>query len=311
MRKGSQRALLIIVTFFVLLSCALGYVYWRTPIGGVFAYLFVSEKPIAGTISLYEFEGAASESSIRFLLYKPPGYDVSETRYPTIYHLHGAAPIPPDLMLAVMRRDLNWLAYALEKSVDAGEIESALIIAPYDGSGISMWSDGKNSVLAETALILDTIPYVDSQFRTIALRSSRAIQGISMGGFGAIKNTLKFPELFSVCANYDGAVHDWETLTTERPHIAQQVFGSDKSYFESYSPWHLAADHHSGLIECRSNVGLLKEYNLKLRVLLSEHKIKHVYTETSCAHDMACLIKQSGQETFAFIGDAWRRNQLE
>lgn len=43
-------------------------------------------------------------------------------------------------------------------------------------------------------------PHIDATQRTIASREGRAIQGMSMGGFGSLKLALKYPDLFQRCS---------------------------------------------------------------------------------------------------------------
>jgi S-formylglutathione hydrolase FrmB len=51
-------------------------------------------------------------------------------------------------------------------------------------------------VLAETMIIKELIPLVDSRYRMQAAPLGRAIEGMSMGGNGSLKLALKYPELF-------------------------------------------------------------------------------------------------------------------
>jgi S-formylglutathione hydrolase FrmB len=52
----------------------------------------------------------------------------------------------------------------------------------------------------------DVINYVDQNYRTIAERKGRAINGISMGGFGAISLGLSHPELFCSIGSHSGSL---------------------------------------------------------------------------------------------------------
>src|SRR3954465_8819421 len=50
------------------------------------------------------------------------------------------------------------------------------------------------------------IPWVDANLRTIASKSGRAIAGLSMGGFGAVRYAQDRPDLFAFVASFSGAV---------------------------------------------------------------------------------------------------------
>ncbi len=58
----------------------------------------------------------------------------------------------------------------------------------------------------EDYIVNDLISDVESKFPAAAGRSNRAIVGVSMGGFGAVKLALRYPELFAFAAGISPAV---------------------------------------------------------------------------------------------------------
>ena len=54
--------------------------------------------------------------------------------------------------------------------------------------------------------LLDTVCYIDRLFPTVKDPSGRGIGGLSMGGYGAMKLGLKFPEMFCSVAAHSGAL---------------------------------------------------------------------------------------------------------
>src|SRR5262249_648901 len=52
----------------------------------------------------------------------------------------------------------------------------------------------------------DLIGHIDANYRTIASREGRAINGLSMGGYGALMLGLKHPDLFCSIGSHSGAV---------------------------------------------------------------------------------------------------------
>src|SRR5678815_4107513 len=50
------------------------------------------------------------------------------------------------------------------------------------------------------------IPWVDVNFRTVAAKQGRAIAGLSMGGYGAVRLAQDRPDLFASVASFSGAV---------------------------------------------------------------------------------------------------------
>jgi S-formylglutathione hydrolase FrmB len=49
----------------------------------------------------------------------------------------------------------------------------------------------------ETFITRELVSYIDSHYRTLAARDSRGLAGHSMGGYGAIRLAMKYPEVYS------------------------------------------------------------------------------------------------------------------
>jgi len=123
-------------------------------------------------------------------VYLPPGYDNSNKRYPVIYYLHGF--MGTDSISTQMRS-------ILDRGIATQKIRPFILVIAshytlYEGSFYSNssltgnWADFEAKELVE---------YVDKNFKTIASRDSRGIGGHSMGGYGAIKIGMLYPEVFS------------------------------------------------------------------------------------------------------------------
>jgi S-formylglutathione hydrolase FrmB len=61
----------------------------------------------------------------------------------------------------------------------------------------SMYSSSVTTGDWEAYIAHDLVDYIDSHYRTIANRRSRGLGGHSMGGYGALKIGMKFPQVFS------------------------------------------------------------------------------------------------------------------
>jgi endo-1,4-beta-xylanase len=72
-----------------------------------------------------------------------------------------------------------------------------MIAVLVNGVGSSLFCDsldGKKPV--ETVVVKELIPHIDATCRTYGTRRMRAVEGFSMGGFGALHLGFKYPELF-------------------------------------------------------------------------------------------------------------------
>jgi putative tributyrin esterase len=116
-----------------------------------------------------------------------------EKRYPVIYLLHGLTGHynnwTDNTSLTAKARDLR-----------------AIIVTPEGDDGWYTDSVSKANDKYESYIVKELIPEIDSKYRTIKERNGRAIAGLSMGGFGALKFGLKYPELFSVAGSFSGAI---------------------------------------------------------------------------------------------------------
>jgi len=82
-------------------------------------------------------------------------------------------------------------------------------------------------------IVEEVIPYVDKNFRTKPERAFRAIEGFSMGGYGATMLGAKHPDLFGAIVEYSGAsgrtctlVRNMKCLTTTLKTSSRYRFGS-------------------------------------------------------------------------------------
>ncbi|MCC6445061.1 MAG: esterase family protein [Armatimonadetes bacterium] len=80
-----------------------------------------------------------------------------------------------------------------------------LIVVMPDG-GRGFYCDAKEGMAWETAIAGDLLGYVDKMLPTRAERSGRCIGGLSMGGYGAAKLALKYPDLFGSANSHSGAL---------------------------------------------------------------------------------------------------------
>ena len=91
----------------------------------------------------------------------------------------------------------------------SGEIRESILIKP-DGFVIpylgSMYTNSDYNGQFEDYIVQDLISHIDGSYNTIDNSSYRAIMGHSMGGYGAVKLSVKFPELFQVAASHSGPI---------------------------------------------------------------------------------------------------------
>jgi S-formylglutathione hydrolase FrmB len=187
------------------------------------------------------FHSASLDRDLNYAVLLPASYAKdTKRRYPVLYFLHG--------MFGNERSfEQRGIAAAVEKMETDGKIGEFIIVSPAGGN--SFYINSKPGVRYEDAIVKDLIPYIESNFRTMGTRSGRAIQGISMGGFGALMIAFKHPDLFSSVTTHCAALFTELPKPSGDPRRAQfiasligNIFGdpADEEFFQSNNPIRLA-----------------------------------------------------------------------
>jgi enterochelin esterase-like enzyme len=140
----------------------------------------------ASTITTHTFHSAALERDWSYVVYLPTGYRADGTRYPVLYLLHGNNG---DAMDWVTQGDLQTAADTL---IARHEIAPVVIVMPQGGT--TWYVDRKEKM--EKAFFEDLMPEIETHFAVADKRGGRAIGGVSMGGFGALRYALEHPDAF-------------------------------------------------------------------------------------------------------------------
>jgi enterochelin esterase-like enzyme len=165
-----------------------------------FLALALSLPATAGVVIAREFDSPALQRKWSYAVYLPDGYDGSTLRYPVLYLLHGHGG---GLYDWVNRGHIQQTADAL---IAQGDMPPAIIVMPDAGS--TWYVDRKEKM--ETAVIQDLVGDAERTFRAIGARNGRLIAGLSMGGYGALRFVLKYPEMFAAAALLSPAIYDPE-----------------------------------------------------------------------------------------------------
>ena len=162
--------------------------------------LSLSSLVYAGELVRDNFTSAALGRKINFTVYLPDAYKDAAGRFPVIYLLHGAGG-----------DENEWAAKGgavetLDGLIKRDLIRPSVVIMPTFGAA-SWWADGA-SEKAETAMMQELIPYIESKYKALTERSGRAIGGLSMGGYGSLNLALRYPDKFCAAAIISPAIYD-------------------------------------------------------------------------------------------------------
>ncbi len=153
-----------------------------------------------------------------FYVYTPPGYEQSPTRrYPVLYLFRGHEKEWINKFEDGTRGGRNVID-VYETLLAAGDVGPMLLVFPgisSNNNAISgMLTNFKSPELTsapgigngrfEDYFIQDVMGHVDANFRTVANRHGRGVDGFSLGGFMSAKIASQHPELFKTVGVFDG-----------------------------------------------------------------------------------------------------------
>jgi enterochelin esterase-like enzyme len=152
-----------------------------------------------GVIQDVVLRSELNQRNVWIKVYTPPGYEESSQRYPVVYNLHGAGGGSP-------QRQWVRAGLTLKEGIETGKVRPVIYVFA-DGLGDTFFLDYPDgSVKAESMIISELIPFIDRNYRTIAAREGRAIEGFSMGGGGSLRLAIKYLDLFRSVVSYGAAV---------------------------------------------------------------------------------------------------------
>ncbi|QNN58545.1 esterase family protein [Diaphorobacter ruginosibacter] len=158
----------------------------------------------ASEVRAVEFNSPSLGRNLSYNVYLPTGYEANQnTRYPVMYLLHGNAGNRNDWVVK------GKMQGTVDRLVAQGDIPPAIYVMP--DANTNWYVDLKEKM--ESAFFNDLMPHVEKTYRTINTRDGRVIGGLSMGGYGALRYVLKYPEKFQAAALLSPAIYSPEPPT--------------------------------------------------------------------------------------------------
>lgn len=243
------------------------------------------------SVATHEQLAAASlgGKQLPYRLMLPSDYATnSSRRYPVLYLLHG-----------LYGNEDDW--WTRSRLAEYAAKYHLIIVTP--GVGDTWYANSASDPQAryEDVIIKDLIPYIDGHYRTVASRDGRAIAGLSMGGLGAVKFALRYPQMFSFAASFSGAfgvplkaslgkkpsakilrelhsIYGDEGSQTRRDNDVFALLNQPQPKGVRYPYLYVSVGKSDPLPE-------VSESNPRLNEALRAHKLKHEYYERPGTHD--------------------------
>ena len=216
--------------------------------------------------------------------------------WPVLYLLHGMS----DDHTMWTRRT------SLERYVEGTPL---MVVMPDGGRGWYTDAVDLPKSRYESLITQDLIGFVDNTFPTMKTRAGRAIAGLSMGGYGAMKIALHRPDLFCAAVSHSGAVHFGTQDFGDEPDNRMREFRPIMSAHPQGSAndiYTLAEGIDRTLlpmlrVDCGTEDFLI-EQNRAFHAHLETLGVPHEYAEYPGGHDWAYWDTHI-QDTLAFIAE--------
>jgi S-formylglutathione hydrolase FrmB len=215
------------------------------------SFLF-SRAHAQGRIDCNALKSHIFGQTIHYCVMLPPNYDVDkghERKYPVLYFLHGLGDNEQSLF-----KTGGW--DLLQDLRQQGKISDFLVVAP-EGKASFYINSADGKMRYGDFFIREFIPYIESHYSIRRERSSRAITGVSMGGYGALRFAFAYPQLFSAVSAQSAALivtppREMNTTMSSGNMLSKllgNVFGNPINivHWNQNSPFILAKKNHAGL----------------------------------------------------------------
>jgi S-formylglutathione hydrolase FrmB len=299
--------------------------------------------PPKGHVETQRFHSDALGVDKQVVVYLPGSYAASpDRRYPVFIYLHGLGG-----------KETEWVdAGGLDTTADTMGLDAIVVMpdgddsfyvdspapADYDacmkdGTGLFMPNRPHADTCVrkndyETYVTRDLVGWVDKTYRTKASRDSRAIAGLSMGGYGALMLAMRHTDEFAAAASHSGV----DALAYVGPHpyaadhavlLDEQMvkvtpsepifawvfsrFGTDIAFWRDHDPSVLATKLTPGTLALYFDCGTEDDFKLDdqaryLHDVLTAHRLDHSWFLGPGRHDFVFWKARLGK-SLAFLRD--------
>ena len=166
-----------------------------------------------GSVTKRWYDSPGLEMKRRITIYTPPGYENSKEKYPVLYLLHGAGGDEEAWM------ELGRASQIMDNLVAEGSIKPMIVVMP-NGNVSQQAAPGEgprgffkpqfmvpgtmNGAYEES--FVDIVDFVEKSYRVKADKASRAIAGLSMGGFHSLHISRYYPNTFDYVGLFSPAI---------------------------------------------------------------------------------------------------------
>lgn len=232
-----------------------------------------------GSLSKVWYHSEKLNADRRITVYTPAGYETNGQKYPVLYLLHGMGGDEDSWST------LGRAAQILDNLIVQGKAKPMIMVMTNGNSDLqAAWGESPTGYVTPTIELPKTtdgsfeeafpevVTFVDKAYRTIAKKESRAIAGLSMGGFHSMQISKEYPTLF----NYIGLFSASARFKGRKDsHIYENCEAKIKTQFAQKPALYWIAIGKDDF---------LYEENQKFRSFLDANGFQYTYVESEGGH---------------------------
>lgn len=252
------------------------------------------ELPGGSKVEFLEMESQALKGRGQYSIFFPPSYGNGATGidYPVVYFLHGMFN---DHTSWTVDRFGN-LPAKIEQLMLDEKLPEMLLVHPNGGK--SFYTNYHDQSLNYEDFVVKELPaHVESTYRARKDRRYRAVAGTSMGGYGALKIAMKYPESYASAAAHSPIVFPVSNPMNVPPEVKNSrrflffsevfsaVYGNpfDQAYYDANNPLVLAQKAPKELA-IYFDYGTADRYNSLVRMDEGLRKLDQTLTAAGVDH---------------------------
>lgn len=202
------------------------------------ALLAALALPAFAEIKPGTFSSKSLGKDVAYVVDLPPSYASGDKKYPVVYAFHG-------LFESSGFYERRGVSAGFAASRERGDLPE-LIVVVADGSN-SFYVNGPAGAY-EDMIVKDLVEHVEKTYRVMPSREGRALFGVSMGGYGALRIAFKYPDRFAAVATHSAMLLEKIPSAEDGARRGQmasfnRVFGDpiDAALWNANDPLQLAA----------------------------------------------------------------------
>jgi enterochelin esterase family protein len=190
--------------------------------GGGRADLFKVNKVPHGTVARRWYDSPGTGLTRRITVYTPAGYEEGTDKYPVLYLLHGMGG-DEEAWIALGRA-----SQIMDNLIAQGKARPMIVVMS-NGNVVQEAAPGESSLgyykptmqLPHTMdgkfeeSFLDIVRFIESNYRVKASKESRAIAGLSMGGYHSLHISRYYPNMFDYVGLFSAAIMPNEKVNSK------------------------------------------------------------------------------------------------